>query len=155
MANNEFPIIRGQINSWAQVKVAIDIQSGGTVATKDYAKIDWDDAVEHGRVPGTGPLGLGSTVSAYTANASMAMYLDAFTAFQVSLATKNSKIALVQFNIFLAWVPLDGVGDIHKAELLGCKIAGRGNANAPGPDATTIEVPLYCERITLDGVTLI
>ena len=155
MAREEFPIIRGQINGWAQIKVSLDVQSAGSVQTKDYSKIDWDDAVEHGRVPGTGPVDLGSTVGQYTANGSMAMYLDAFAEFQRVLATRSPRIATVQFNLFLAWVPLDGEGEMHKAELLGCKIAGRTNANAPGADATAIDVPLYVGMATLNGIRLI
>lgn len=155
MARNEFPLIQGDYASWAQLGVALDIKGGSTVMTKDFSAVDWEDNVETAPVPGTGPEPIGSVTGAYTTAGSMSMYLDRFCAFQDALAAKNSRIALVRFSIFLAWVPLDGDGVMKKCSLIGCKIMGRGNTNAPGTDATTITVPLYIQRAELNGRRLI
>ncbi len=151
----DFPLIHGQYTSWAELKIALEIFGGDSFATKDFAALDWDDALTPGIVRGTGPSIIGRTVGEYEANASMTMHYAKSVEFQEKLALINRKIGLVTFDIVASWSPLDGQGRVFTVKLVGCRIAGRSVASAPGPDNTQKTMPLSILRVEENGISLV
>lgn len=152
---NEFPLIQGQMVSWAEIGVKLEIYDGPSFQTTDFAAIDWDDALEPGKVRGTGPHIIGRTTGEYDANGSMTMYYEKSVAFQNELAQINPKIGLVQFDLMVQWSPLAGEGETFTVKLVGCRLAGRQVSSAPGTDATQKVMPLSVVRVEENGITLV
>lgn len=145
----DYPQIQGIFYSWASLKVSV-----GDFETGDFAKVDWDDKLEPGAVRGTGPGKKGRTTGEYDTTASMAMYLDAATAFMARLAQINRSIGKVAWDLVAYWSEDDG-GTVHELKLEGCRIKSRKNSNAPGTDATVVEFELDVMVAYLDGVALL
>jgi hypothetical protein len=144
----EYPLIAGQMASWAEIGITLSVYGGLTFSTADFAGIDWDDALDPGKVYGTGGRMIGRTTGQYDANASMSMYLAKAREFQKALAQiQPNKIGLVVFDAQVAWVPQTGDGEVITCTLVGCRLAGRSQSNANGTDASVIEMPLSVARI--------
>lgn len=152
---NEFPLIQGQMVSWAEIGVSLSIYDGPSFSTKDFAAIDWDDSLEPGKVRGTGPHIIGRTVGEYDANGSMTMYYSKSVEFQRALAEINPKIGLVVFDLLVQWSPIAGEGETYTVKLVGCRLAGRQVSSAPGTDATQKVMPLSVVRVEENGLTLV
>jgi hypothetical protein len=153
----EFPFIQGQAVSYAEIEIALAISGGVRFRTKDFAAIDWDDALEPGKVRGTGPEIISRTTGEYDANGSMTMYYAKSVEFQRALKARKPQvgIGLVVFDIVINWSPLDGEGEVFTAKLIGCRLAGRQVQSATGPDPTQKVMPLSVTRIEENGICLI
>jgi hypothetical protein len=152
---NDFPIVQGQMVSWAEIECSLAIYGGPEFKTADYNAVDWDDALEPGKVRGTGPTIRGRTTGEYDANASMAMYFDKGDEFEAALEAINPKVGLVVFDFMLQYSPLAGEGKVHTVKLMGCRIAGRQSSNAPGVDATVVTYPLSVVKVFKNGRCLV
>lgn len=159
---DQYPLIAGAMTSWAELRLSLGIYGGPSFKTIDFAAFDWDESLTPAKVKGIGPRMIGRTVGEHDANASMSMYLDSFTQFQKALAAAAaskgfSGIALVVFDVFAAWSPLDGPNPsaVHKVKAVGARIQSRGIKSAPGPDATIVEIPLNIVRVEVDGIALV
>lgn len=156
MGIQEYPLINGQMVSWAEIAIPLEIYDAASFKTADFASIDFSDKLEGAKVRGTGPRVQGRTVGEYDADGSISMYYDKYIAFQAALnAIKPNQIGLVPFDIPVSWTPLDGIGTVHTAKLVACRIAGRGVSASPGPDAIVVTLPLSIMHLELDGVRLI
>lgn len=155
MAEQDFPLINGQIVSWAELGLSLDVLGSGSIKTKDFAAIDFSDALDGALVPGAGPSPIGDTVGSYSAEGSITLYLGALASFQEILAAKNVKIGLVHFDIPVKWEPLDGEGTVYVARLVGCRVKGREWTNAPGPDATAVTIPLLVNKVIFNDRSLV
>lgn len=147
----DYPLINGTVPSWASL--SLEFQHGaGTFSTPDFCSLDWNDKLEPGKVQGAGAAKRGRTRGEYDADAKIGMYLAAGSQFLKALATNNPSAGLVIFDIHCNWTEDD---DDHEVIIIGARIKGRGNQNAPGSDATKIEFDLDVMRITVDGVDLL
>lgn len=155
MPNTSQGKIDGDFFSWAELETTIGIINGPKFSTEDIAKFNWSDKVEPGTVRGAGPRKRGTTVGMYDASAEIALYIDAAGELQKSLATVNSRITLVRFNISGMWAPLSGSGKLRKVLAKGCRIIERSSDNAPGADATLVTFPLNVTELEVDGIKLV
>lgn len=152
----DLPLIEGHPVSWAEISVALQILGAVDFKTIDFAALEFGHTMEGADlVYGTGPNPSGDLVGRYKPNASMTMYYDKAIQFRRQLAIANKKITLVRFNIDVAWSPLDGLGEVHKAVLKGARIIGENIDNAAGGGAATLAMPLLVSRIELDGKSLV
>jgi hypothetical protein len=144
----DFPSVAGQIVSWAEIGISLNIFGGQSFVTSDFSAVNWDESLEPGKVRGTGGRIIGRTVGEYDANGSMSMYYDKAKEFDRALAAlKPNQIGLVPFDVAVSWEPLSGDGTVHTCTLVGCRIAGRSVSNANGTDPTVVEYTLSVIRI--------
>lgn len=152
----DLPLIQGQMVDWAQIGIALQILGAVDFKTIDFAALEFGHTMEGADlVYGTGPSPTGDVVGRYKPNASMTMYYDKAIQFRRQLAVVNKKLTLVRFNVDVAWSPLDGLGEVHKAVLKGARLIGETIDPAPGGGATTLQMPLLVSRIELDGKSLV
>jgi hypothetical protein len=141
---SDFPTIQGQHVSWAEIYPTPQIWGGETIQTRDFKAVDFDDSLIPAKVRGTGPFAISRTVGEHDANASITMYFAAAIRLMTALknATTDGKIGLAVFDLPISWTPLDGIGDVYSVRLVSCRLTKRALKNAPGPEATAIEMPL-------------
>jgi hypothetical protein len=161
----QYPKVKGSIVSWGNLKFVLQpLSSNGggsqTFKTDAFAAVDWDEKLEPEKVPGAGPMHIGRTIGIYEANASMSLYKDEgleFLKVLQTIAGQNNGYGEIEFDLILSWEPLNGQGRIFTVKLLGARIAGHSEKNAPGAGATVIEMPLSIDRvekIAADGTVL-
>ncbi len=154
----DYPMIDGQMVSFAEIEIRAFIFGGSKFETKDFSAVDWDDSLEGEEVYGAGPDKLGDTTGQYKAAGSMTMYRIKALDFMSELARAKptaSGIGIVRFDLIINWSPLDAIGRVITTELLGCRIKQRQSSNATGTAAGTIVLPLMITKILEDGVALI
>lgn len=154
---SDFPIINGQMVSWAELTPSIEIHDGESIQTKDFAAIDYSDSLEGTKVPGVGPKHVGDTVGVYNAEGSITLYRAAAQRFMEALAAANSRGAagLTKFDLVVSYAPLTGSGEVITDKLIGCRIASRQVTTAPSADAITVVLPLMVSEVILGGVRMV
>lgn len=160
MGIQEFPLIDGQIVSWAEIGLSLEVMGGVSFQTKDFSAVSFSDKLDPGKVRGVGPRIIGRTVGEYDCDASLSMYFASFIYFQRALGALadslyNGRVGLVPFDVPISWEPLGAVGEVFGAKLVGCRIAGRDFKASPSPDASVVEVPLSITRLEIDGRSLV
>jgi hypothetical protein len=152
----DYPLIQGQMVSWAEIGIALEIAGGESFKTSDFTELSWKHAMEGAENQyGTGPMPVGDVVGRYKPEASMTMYMAKAIEFRRKLALVNKKLTVVRFTIPIAWSPLDGNGEVFRVELKGCRLISEEIDNAPGGGAATLAMPLLVGRIELDGKSLV
>lgn len=160
----DVPQINGQMVSWAELSLVLELHGGQSIRTKDFAAVDYSDTLEGAKVPGTGPKHVGTTVGVYNAEASITMYRAAFGVLQAALASlANGRAGLAKFDLTVSYEPLvdqsdpalGGTGQIITDVLRGCRLAGRSVSNAPGSDATQVQSALMIDELIMAGVRMV
>lgn len=161
---NPYPLIQGEMCSFANIRASINIEGDIDFETANYAKIDFKDSLEPGDVYGTGPTIIGRTVGQYKAECTLEIYVAMFKFFQQKLKTRRPQgVGVVPFNLDIQFVPLAGGTILDKIfreqehchiQVLGCRLKERGGSFS-GPDGSTIVAPLSVMKIRMDGVDLI
>ena len=142
-----FPLIQGNYVSWSEIEIKLAVLGGPTFVTADFSALKWEEGRERAGVPGTGPNELGSTGGMYKASAEISMYYAKYVAFQtaleaIALASNLKDKFGVPFDVIAQWSPI-GISQVHTVKIPGCHILKLSSDNAPGPDATSITIPLF------------
>lgn len=154
---NGFPIINGNAASWAEMTFKVHILGAVAIPIDDIVEIDYADMLEPGKARGAGPRIKARTVGEYDTDGSMGILRAAFKTLQLALNSVNpGRIGLVPFDIVVQWVPLDFLNpEVITDKLVGCRIAGRAQSAATGPDPSKVTCKLSLAQLELDGITLV
>jgi hypothetical protein len=149
---SDYPIINGAPVGYAQVSASIEVPDGESLATRDFASIDYSDSVEIVAQRGTGAVKVGDTWGVYDAQASISMYRDAFLRLQEALFAKSRSGALVEvsFDMIVSFAdPL--TGDTRTDVLQGCRLGSRELSMAPSADAVTVSFTPSVSLLLING----
>lgn len=153
MANQAYPNVNGDICSWADIAVTLNIPGGTEVPLFDLEAIKWSDKVEvgeqrgasGGRVMGTTAGQLSSEATATLSRAGAVQFIEAIETAALSLpgAVRGNRVRIagVRFDILIQHTPL-GTERIFEAKLSGCRFLGRSHDLKQGNEADMVEIIL-------------
>ena len=153
MANQAYPNVNGDICSWADIGVTLNVPGGAEAPQFDLEAIKWSDKVEvgeqrgtsGGRVMGTTAGQLSSEATATLSRAGATQFIEALEVAAASLpgAVRGNRIKIsgVRFDILIQHTPL-GSERIYEAKLSGCRFLGRSHDLKQGNEADMVEITL-------------
>lgn len=157
MAQQAYPTLNGEAQSWADSDFKIACYNGPAADLLDLASADWDVALERGEQRSKGGDIKCYTHGQTTPGGKVSLYADGCVRLieilmDVALAqgwVRNGNEAIygmVPFDIIVHHTPLGSSG-IRTVELLGCRFAGDAGTYAEGTDADKNEIPLSITRV--------
>lgn len=161
--NQNFPSLNAIAQSWSDIGVTLQLQSGPQLTTFDIVDIKHESIVEVGKMRGaSGGRVMKRTTGQLDDTASMTLYAEAADRFEAALADvapsrgDESAISLVFFDIIIQHTPI-GATYIRKIEVLGCRHVGRSEAYAEGTDPDKCEIKLDVAKIVkvVDGKRIV
>ncbi len=154
MPNMSFPNVNGDVCSWADIAVSLNVPGGAEAPVFDIAAIKWSDSVEVGEWRGaSGGRVMGTTRGQLSSEATMTVSRSAarqlIQALEVAaralpgfLARGNRiPISGVRFDILIQHTPL-GTDAIYESKLSGCRFLGRSHDYKDGNEAEVVEITL-------------
>ncbi len=151
--NQAFPNVNGDICSWADIGVSVNVPGGSEFEPFDLEGIKWSDKVEVGEQRGmSGGRVMGTTAGSLSTEASMTiarsgaiqliMALEA-AALSIPGAVRGNRVRIagVRFDILIQHTPL-GTERIFVAKLSGCRFLGRSHDLKQGNEADMVEITL-------------
>lgn len=139
--SSEYPLINGRRHSFASVQLTLNGKRFAGVASVSYS-----DSVEPGTVRGTSSQPLGFTRGDYSAEASVALYLEEAAEFEAEL---GNGIYDKVFDMTVVYAD-DGAPTIQD-DVIGCRITSISNDNQSGTDGSQKEYELLPHYIRRDG----
>lgn len=164
-ANQAYPNVNGNICSWSDIGITINVPGGAAAPLLDFEALKWSDKVEvgeqrgtsGGRVMGTTAGQLSSEATATIARKGATQLLEALEAAAASLpgAVRGNRIAIsgVRYDILVQHTPL-GDDRIYEAKLSGCRFLGRSHDLKQGNEADMVEIilnPIECAEKSSTG----
>ena len=151
MAEQAFPTLNGEAQSWANCSAVINVYDGATIEMPGLTAIKWANAVERGvqRSMSGGIVkttrGQADPSASFEAYADQGLILiealiDAAIA-KGYVVNGIARYGMVAFDLIVQHTPLGGIG-ISKTEVLGCKLSEDKGEYAEGTDADKTEYPL-------------
>lgn len=159
MTDQAYPTLNGYAPSWADIETTYSVVGGALIDVSAFKEIKWSDKLEIGDQRGSGGRRKKRTTGQLSEEASAVFYRDGWRELKKKLIEKAPTrgdeylIGLVGFDILIQHSP-PGESDIYKAQILGCRIAGRDYSTAEGTDADTIAIalnPIKIIEIEPDG----
>lgn len=153
MPTQSFPNVNGDVCSWADIAVSLNVPGGAEVGLFDLEGIKWSDKVEvgeqrgasGGRVMGTTRGQLSTEASCTISRAGAVQFIEALevAARELPNAIRGNRIAIagVRFDILVQHTPL-GTERIFEAKLSGCRFLGRSHDYKQGNEADMVEIVL-------------
>ncbi len=154
MPNQAAPNVNGDICSWADIGVSINVPGGAEFPIFDIEGIKWSDDVEVGEQRGaSGGRVMGTTRGSLSTEASMTVSRAGARQLIQALETaaralpgfvargNRIPIAGVRFDILIQHTPL-GTENIYESKLSGCRFLGRSHDYKQGNEAEMVEVKL-------------
>lgn len=153
MPTQSFPNVNGDVCSWADIAVSLNVPGGAEVGLFDLEALKWSDKVEvgeqrgtsGGRVMGTTRGSLSSEASATISRAGARQFIQALAVAAAELpnATRGDRVAIsgVRFDILVQHTPL-GTEAIFTTKLSGCRFLGRSHDYKQGNEAEMVEIVL-------------
>jgi len=143
--------INGQVCGWRNTIFSFD---GETFV--GYTSISWGHSVELTPVYGAGSVPLGTVVGPYTADPveieGPAFAIYALRYYFVSRSTDGTLSGAVIEAVTLQYYQGDLIREVVFENV---RWPQESASHSQGPDALSITVSLYCERIKVDGVYLV
>lgn len=140
------PLINGHKFSFASAEIDV---SGSRFF--GFQTLNWKQSVDHEKVPGSGPVDLGTTVGHYTADTDFTIVLSEFNRL---LAKLGPNYTTKPFNIGCAFIENPGDG-LTRVEILGVKLRGDEMSNE-GTKGSIVKVTLtVITPIRINGVAMI
>lgn len=151
--NQAYPNVNGDVCSWADIGVTINVPGGAEVPLFDLESIKWSDKVEvgeqrgtsGGRVMGTTAGQLSTEATATLSRAGAVQLIEALETAALSLpnAVRGNRVRIsgVRFDILIQHTPL-GSDRIFEAKLSGCRFLGRSHDLKQGNEADMVEITL-------------
>jgi hypothetical protein len=164
MANQAFPNVNGDVCSWADIAVEMNVPGGATVGLVDLEGIKWSDKVEvgeqrgtsGGRVMGQTAGSLSTEASATLSRAGAVQLIEAIEVAALSLpgAVRGNEVIIsgVRFDILIQHTPL-GSTRIFEAKLSGCRFLGRSHDLKQGNEADMVEITLNPIKVAEKSAT--
>lgn len=153
MANQAYPNINGDVCSWADIAVSINVPGGAEMPMFDLEALKWSDKVDvgeqrgtsGGRVMGTTSGSLSSEATASLSRKGAKQLIAALEAAALTLpgAVRGNRVKIsgVRFNIHVQHTPL-GSEEIFESMLSGCRFLGRSHDYKQGNEAEMVEITL-------------
>ncbi len=154
MANQSAPNVNGDVCSWADIGLSIDVPGAAEAPIFDFSGIKWSDKVEVGEWRGaSGGRVMGTTRGQLSSEASMTVSRAGARQITQALAAaarlipgftprgNQVPISGVRFNLLVQHTPL-GVDAIYESKLTGCRILGRSHDYKDGNEAELVELVL-------------
>lgn len=164
MANQAYPNVNGDVCSWADISVSLNVPGGAEVSLFDLESLKWSDKVEvgeqrgasGGRVMGTTHGSLSSEASATISRAGAVQFIEALevAARNLTGAVRGNRVSIagVRFDILIQHTPL-GTERIFEAKLSGCRFLGRSHDLKQGNEADMVEITLNPIEIAEKSIT--
>ena len=153
MPNQAYPNVQGDICSWSDISVSLNVPGGAEAPLFDIEGIKWSDKVEVGEQRGaSGGRVMGTTAGSLSTEASMTIsragaiqFIEALEVAALLLPNavrgNRVRIAGVRFDILVQHTPL-GTERIFEAKLSGCRFLGRSHDYKQGNEADMVEITL-------------
>lgn len=162
--NQAFPTVNGDVCSWADIGVDLNVSGGPSISLVDLEGIKWADKVEVGEQRGvSGGRVMGTTAGQLSTEASMTISKRGHKTLLDGLATAARAAGLVRgdqvlisgvrFSILIQHTPL-GSDEVFSARLVGCRLLGRSVDAKQGNAADMVEItlnPQYAEEQSSEG----
>lgn len=146
-------VFNGNVPSWTDLTITLE-HNGGTVDSSGFTTLDWSDKVDITDVYAEGATKVGTAKGRYSADGKLSFLLTAASDFYASLATVNTSITEVRFDIVAQWKA--NIDDKPtKVEMLGCRLIDRSGSNSESNGQTMLEHSLNVTKILVDGVCLL
>ncbi len=153
MPNLAFPNVNGDVCSWADISISLNVPGGAEVSIFDIEGLKWSDKVEvgeqrgasGGRVMGTtaGQLSTEASMTVTRAGAKQLIQALEVAALLLPNAVRGNRVRIagVRFDILVQHTPL-GTEEIFEAKLSGCRFLGRSHDYKQGNEADMVEIVL-------------
>lgn len=151
-----YPLIAGQMPSWAELALSVEIDGGPSLNVEDLESVDFSDTLTPGRVKGAGGRTIGNTVGEHEADGQIVVYYARAVSFERALKLQNplKPLGTCMFDLALSWTPMDFNGEIFTVRLVGCRIMSRQVSVAQGPDPLKKTYPLFVTTVEDNGIPL-
>ncbi len=154
MPNQAAANVNGDICSWADIGLSINVPGGAEAPLFDFSAIKWSDKVEvgewrgasGGRVMGTTRGQLSSEASMTVSRAGARQIIQALAVAAKALPGFQMRgdrvpISGVRFDLLVQHTPL-GTDAIYESKLSGCRLLGRSHDYKDGNEAELVEMVL-------------
>lgn len=154
MPNQAFANVNGDVCSWADIGISVNVPGGAEGPLFDIDAIKWSDKVEvsewrgasGGRVMGTTRGQLSSEASMTVSRAGARQLLQALESAARALpgfVARGDRIAIavVRFDILVQHTPL-GTDAIYESKLSACRVLGRSHDYKQGNEVEMVEIIL-------------
>ena len=148
MANEAYPSVNDTECSWADIKIAAQVDGGTLVDMADVAAVKDSRSVEVGKKRGaSGGRVMSQTAGEGDQEASITFYRGGLRRLKKALMAKAPTrgnqviIGRVPFDVTIQWTPL-GEDEIYERIWKGCRFLGDAEDNGEGSDPDQVEVTL-------------
>lgn len=156
MAQQSYPTLQGEAQSWANIEVKANLYDGPSIDLSDIVGLDWDIGAERGTQRSTNGSIKAFTRGQSTPSGKISFYADGCVSFiekliDIAIAkgfveNGEAKYGMVSFDILVQHTPLGSTG-IRQVELLGCQLAKDAASYAEGSDADKNDLELSVKRV--------
>lgn len=162
MAQQSYPTLNGEAQSWANIEVKSTLYDGPSIDLSDIVGLDWDISAERGTQRMTNGAIKAFTRGQSTPTGKISFYADGCVSFIEKLIdiaiskgfveNGEAKYGMIAFDVIIQHTPLGATG-IRQVELLGCQVSKDAASYAEGTDADKNDLEIVVKRVvrTING----